>query len=227
MGPCTFQGLGHLSPDLVVCSTSSNIRPSVDTQLIPPQRGALGPAAAARGREGFGEHVPAPLRRRVLRASLQCQVPSDPSRGASAYARALAPSSPISFSTAPAATSSGRLPQALSHHTAHPSSKETSRAGSSSKGRGGVRRAWCRTTQVQGVEGLVAVPGAARPLPRGQRIRQGLGPLGSDLVVCSTSSNIIRAPPSGPESTHSSSPLKADKKGRQQQQGEGRGSASM
>ena len=289
------QSLGPLVSDLVLYSNSSNIiralpslRP-VTTQPITPQREQAGPAAAARGEEGFGENVAAPIKFRVLRASLQCQVPYDPSRGASAYARALAPSAPIPFPAAPAATSSGRLPQALSHHTAHPSSKGSragssskgrggiqrecsrtfqvqgveglvavpgavrplprsqrirqsldslgsdlvhystssnilrpvitqliptrrgsSRAGSSSKGRGGVRHACSRTSQVQGVEGLVAVPGAVRPLPRGQRISQGLGPLSSYLVLYSTGSNIIRAPPSGPESPHSSSLLKVE-----------------
>ena len=69
--------------------------------------------------------------------------------------------------------------------------------------------------QDQGVEGLVAVPGAVRPLPRGQCIRQSLGSLGSDLVVCSTNSNILRAPPSG-HSAHCFSPFKGEQ-GRQQQ----------
>ena len=70
------------------------------------------------------------------------------------------------------------------------------------------------------------MPGAVRPLPRGQRIPQSLGPLVPDAVVCSNIIIIIRAPPSGP-SPDSSSLLKGDKQGRQQQQGEGRGSASM
>ena len=192
-------------------ATSSGRLPQAHHHIAHPSSKESSRAGSSSKRKGgFGEHVAAPLRFRVLKASLQCQVPSDPSdpsRGASASARALAPSSPILLPAAPAATSSERLPQA-SLRTTLPS-KGTTRASNSSKGRGGVRRACSRTTQVQGVEGLVAVPGAVRPLPRGQRIRQGLGPLVPDRVPCRTSSNIIRAPPSGP-SPHGSSLLKGE-----------------
>ena len=166
------------------------------------------------GGEGFGEHVAAPSRSRVLRASLQCQVPSDPSRGASESARAFAPSPPVLLSATPAAaTSPGCLPQVRHHHTAHQRKAEPGAA----RGKGRVHRACSRTLQVQGVEGLVAVPGAVRPLPRGQRIRQSLRPLGSNLVPCSNRSSINRAPPSG----HSpdTPPLFKREQGRQQQGG--------
>ena len=169
------------------------------------------------GGKGFGKHVAAPSSSRVLRALLQCQVPSDPSRGASASARAFAPSSPISFPAATGATSSGRLSQA-----SHPTPLQRGAGPAAARGRERFQRACSRTLQVQGVEGLVAVPGAVRPLPWGQRIRQSLGPLSSDAVGCSTSSNIIRAPPSG-QSPHPSS--KGSRAG--SSKGEGRASASM
>ena len=190
------QSLGPLSSDLVRYSTSSNILRAPPSGLSshsssPLEGGAVGSAAAARGEEGFREHVAALVRPRVLRASLQCQVPSDPSRGASASARALAPSAPNPFPAAPAATLSGRLPQALSHHTAHiPPQRGQEGPAAAAKGRGGVRRACSRTCQDQGVEGLIAVPGAVRPLPRGQRIRQGLAALCMHCVSFDNDRNI-------------------------------------
>ena len=214
------QSLRPLGSNLVPCSNRSSINrapPSGHSPDTPPLFKREQGRQQQGGGKGFGKHVAAPSSSRVLRALLQCQVPSDPSRGASASARAFAPSSPISFPAATGATSSGRLSQA-----SHPTPLQRGAGPAAARGRERFQRACSRTLQVQGVEGLVAVPGAVRPLPWGQRIRQSLGPLSSDAVGCSTSSNIIRAPPSG-QSPHPSS--KGSRAG--SSKGEGRASASM